>query len=147
MKYTTAPHPHLSVPLKVQRYIVVNCRYIQSFKKDQNLRQCTPFHTHTSTNPLTHNRRDYPAQIEVSRQRGSEWLNRLLLDALGEDIPEGGSNILEGSLAVCWSAKARRDVSTKKVRDRGEYFSKQTSMWRKQFCCGYVSKREASEAV
>ena len=34
-------------------------------------------------------------------QRRSERLNGvLLLDALGEDIPEGGSNICEGSLAV-----------------------------------------------
>ena len=34
-------------------------------------------------------------------QRSSERLNGvLLLDALGEDIPEGGSDISEGSLAV-----------------------------------------------
>ena len=34
-------------------------------------------------------------------QRRSERLNGvLLLDALGEDIPEGGSDISEGSLAV-----------------------------------------------
>ena len=34
-------------------------------------------------------------------QRRSERLNGvLLLDALGEDVPEGGSDISEGSLAV-----------------------------------------------
>ena len=33
-------------------------------------------------------------------QRRSERLNGVLLDALEEDIPEGGSDISEGSLAV-----------------------------------------------
>ena len=38
---------------------------------------------------------------EMCFQRRSERLNGvLLLDALGEDIPEGGSDISEGSLAV-----------------------------------------------
>ena len=68
-------------------------------------------------------------------QRRSERLNGvLLLDALGEDIPEGGSDISEGSLAVplclgipgpgnikersrCWSEKARRVVFLEKIRE------------------------------
>ena len=33
-------------------------------------------------------------------QRRSQRLNGVLLDALGEDISEGGSDISEGSLAV-----------------------------------------------
>ena len=68
-------------------------------------------------------------------QRRSERLNGvLLLDALGEDIPEGGSDIPEGLLAVplclgipgprsikerstCWSEKARRVVFWEKIRN------------------------------
>ena len=41
-------------------------------------------------------------------QQRSERLNGvLLLDALGEDIPEGGSDISEGSLALSWNPWAR----------------------------------------
>ena len=65
---------------------------------------------------------------EMGFKRRSERLNGvLLLDALGEDIPDGGSDISEGLLAVllclgipgpgsikersiCWSEKARRVV-------------------------------------
>ena len=37
----------------------------------------------------------------MGSQRRSQRLNGvLLLDALGEDIPEGGSDILEASLAI-----------------------------------------------
>ena len=68
-------------------------------------------------------------------QRRSERLNGvLLLDALGEDIPEGGSDMSEGLLAVplclgipgpgnikersrCGSEKARRVVFLEKIRD------------------------------
>ena len=39
-------------------------------------------------------------KIKVGLQRSPERLNGVLLDALGEDIPVGGSNIPEGSLAV-----------------------------------------------
>ena len=68
-------------------------------------------------------------------QRRSERLNRVRLpDALGKDIPEGGSDISEGSLAVqlCLgipgpgnikersrrgSEKARRVVFVEKIRE------------------------------
>ena len=66
-------------------------------------------------------------------QRRSERLNRVLPDALGKDIPEGGSDISEGSLGVplclgipgpgnikersrCGSEKARR-VVFEKIRE------------------------------
>ena len=60
-------------------------------------------------------------------QQRSERLNRvLLLDALGEDIPEGGSDISEGSLAVplCLGilgpGTSRRDLDADLRRREGE---------------------------
>jgi len=67
-------------------------------------------------------------------QRRSKRLNGVHLDALGEDIPEGGSDMSEGLLAVplclgipgpgnikersrCGSEKARRVVFIEKIRD------------------------------
>ena len=71
---------------------------------------------------------------KVGLVRNTERLNGILLDTLGEDIPEEGSNIAEGWLAVplClrilgpgnikersrwWYEKARRGVSMEKIRE------------------------------
>ena len=62
-------------------------------------------------------------------QRRSERLNGvLLLDALGEDIPEGGSDISEGSLAVPFVLESlgpgtsRRDLDADLRRREGLCF-------------------------
>ena len=87
-------------------------------------------------------------------QRRSERLNGvLLLDALGEDIPEGGSDISEGSLAVplclgipgpgntkersrCLSEKARRGwgvVYGEDQRGRRRCYHELTGKWQRYF--------------
>ena len=57
--------------------------------------------THTSAGAHTQSHRLTSLGKEMGFQRRSERLNGvLLLDALGEDIPEGGNDISKGSLAV-----------------------------------------------
>ena len=95
----------------------------------------TSLNTHTSAGAHTQSPWLSSLGKEMGFQRRSERLNGvLLLDAFGEDIPEGGSNISEGSLAVplclgipgpgnikersrCWSEKARRVVFLEKIRE------------------------------
>ena len=95
----------------------------------------TSLNTHTSAGARTQSHWLSSLGKEMGFQRRSERLNGvLLLDALGEDIPEGGSDISEGSLAVplclgipgpgnikersrCWSEKARRVVFLEKIRE------------------------------
>ena len=58
-------------------------------------------HIHTIAGARTQSHRLSSVCKEMGFQRRSERLNGVLLpDALGEDIPEGGSDIPEGSLAV-----------------------------------------------
>ena len=94
----------------------------------------TSLNTHTSAVARTQSHWLSSLGKDMGFQRRSERLNGvLLLDALG-DIPEGGSNISEGSLAVplclgnpgpgnikersrCWSEKARRVVFLEKIRE------------------------------
>ena len=91
--------------------------------------------THTSTSARTQSHWLSSLGKEMGFQRRSERLNGvLLLDALVEDIPEGGSDISEGLLAIllclgipgpgnikersrCWSEKARRVVFLEKIRE------------------------------
>ena len=87
----------------------------------------SPNHTQSHRN---HHPSDYPTYVKrVGLQRSLERLNGvLLLDDLGEGIPEGGGNIPEDSLAIslhlripvpgnareksrCWPKKLRKDVS------------------------------------
>ena len=60
--------------------------------------------THPPTSVSVHHTQSHQLSCldkEASFQRSSDRLNGLfLLDALGEDSPEGGSNRLEGLLAV-----------------------------------------------
>ena len=113
-KVKTAPtHPTLP---KVQVCIVVTCKNIYKVKNNHNrkkitpapshshreqLWKCTSFNTHTSASARTQSHRLSCLDKEMGFQRRSERLNGvLLLDSLGEDIPEEGSDIPEGSLAV-----------------------------------------------
>ena len=90
--------------------------------------------THTITGTCTQSHWLSSLGKEMGFQWRSERLNGVLLDALGEDIPEGGSDISEGSLAVpfclgipgprnikersrCWSEKARWVVFLEKIRE------------------------------
>ena len=95
----------------------------------------TSRNTHTSAGAHTKSHWLSSLGKEMGFQPRSRRLNGVLfLDALREDIPEGGGDISEGSLAVrlclgipgpgnikersrCWSEKARRVVFLEKIRE------------------------------
>ena len=98
-------------------------------------------------------------------QRRSERLNGVLfLDALGEDIPEGGSDISEKArwpyrfaLESLGPATSRRDLDAgegekgcvfgEDHRGRAGCYHELTGKWQREFCGRSVSGWEANEAV